>query len=52
MLKHVKKIIDLYPKKKIIITSDHGERLGEKGNYGHGGKKEKVLLEVPWLEYK
>jgi hypothetical protein len=52
VLKHVNKIIELYPKKKIVITSDHGERLGEKGNYGHGGKREKVLIEVPWLEYK
>jgi len=52
VLNHVKKIVDLYPNKKIIITSDHGERLGESGNYGHAGKREKVLIEVPWLEYK
>ena len=47
---YVKKLIDLYSNKKIIITADHGERLGERGNYGHGGKRESVLVEVPWLE--
>jgi len=52
VINHVKKLIKLFPNKKIIITSDHGERLGENGNYGHGGKREKVLIEVPWLEYK
>jgi hypothetical protein len=51
VLKHVKKIIELYPKKKIVITADHGERLGENGNYGHGGKREKEVIEVPWVNY-
>lgn len=44
---HIKKLIDLFPNRKIIITSDHGERLGENGNYGHGGKREKQVIEVP-----
>ena len=52
VINHVNKLIELYPKKKIIITSDHGERLGENGNYGHGGKRERSVIEVPWLEYK
>ena len=51
VLKYVKQLINLYPKKRIIVTADHGERLGEKGNYGHGGKREKALIEVPWLEF-
>ena len=51
VLNHVKKLIKLYPKKKIIITADHGERLGEKGNYGHGGKRDKAVIEIPWLEF-
>lgn len=51
VLNHVKKLIKLFPKKKIIITADHGERLGEKGNYGHGGKREKAVIEIPWLEF-
>jgi len=36
--------------KKIVITSDHGERLGERGRYGHGYKKDKEVTNVPWLE--
>ncbi|PTD94184.1 hypothetical protein C9439_03815 [archaeon SCG-AAA382B04] len=36
---------------KIIITSDHGELLGEKDLYGHcGSNKNPILREVPWLE--
>jgi len=49
-LKYVKVLIDRYPHKKFILTSDHGERLGEKGNYEHGGKRDKEVIEVPWLE--
>jgi hypothetical protein len=34
----------------IIVTSDHGECLGENGNYSHGpGIKVRELLEVPWF---
>lgn len=51
VLNHVKNLIKLYPKKKIVITADHGERLGEKGNYGHGGKRDKAVIEIPWLEF-
>ena len=28
----------------ILITSDHGEALGERGIYGHGGQGRKILL--------
>ena len=36
---------------KIIVTSDHGEALGEQGIWGHGSKSRvPVLFEVPWLE--
>ena len=36
---------------KIIVTSDHGELLGERGEWGHSiGSKRQELLEVPWLE--
>ena len=36
---------------KIVVTSDHGELLGENQEWGHyiGGKHEK-LLDVPWLK--
>jgi len=34
----------------IVITSDHGELLGENGKYGHKcGSKDPLLLEVPWF---
>jgi hypothetical protein len=34
----------------IVVTSDHGERLGEGGRFSHGyGLKDRLLLEVPWL---
>ncbi len=36
---------------KIIVTSDHGEALGEQGVWGHESKSRiPVLFEVPWLE--
>jgi hypothetical protein len=36
---------------KIIITSDHGEALGENGLWGHAPKKDlPVLKTVPWFE--
>lgn len=34
----------------IIITSDHGELLGEKGNYSHGPNFiDPLLKEIPWF---
>jgi hypothetical protein len=36
--------------KKVIITSDHGELLGEDGRYLHGGLPHKILCELPWFE--
>ena len=34
---------------RTVVTSDHGNLIGEKGRYGHPGKKEhKALREVPW----
>ena len=35
--------------KKIVITADHGEKLGEKGMIGHKGRS-KVVMEIPWFE--
>ena len=49
-LKCCKQVIENLPDKKIVITSDHGSLLGEKGRYGHGGRKYKELLEVPWFQ--
>jgi len=50
VLGNIKKVIDNHPDKKIVITGDHGERLGEHGRYSHGGKRTKVIKEVPWFE--
>lgn len=36
----------------IVITSDHGELLGEDGRYLHGGLPHRVLCELPWFEIK
>jgi len=34
----------------IVITADHGERLGERGRYSHvSGCRDSLLLEVPWF---
>jgi hypothetical protein len=34
----------------VVITSDHGELLGEEGRFSHGrGRSERLLLEVPWF---
>ena len=50
-LKNVKKMIDMFPNKKFVITTDHGELLGEYGKYGHApSKRYKELIEVPWYE--
>lgn len=37
--------------KRVIVTSDHGEFLGEMEMYGHfPGCSHPILIEVPWLE--
>lgn len=39
----------LVRRRKIVITSDHGECFGEHGLYNHPcGKRVKELIEVPW----
>ena len=36
---------------KIVITADHGELLGESGQYGHTlDCRHPLLVEVPWIE--
>jgi len=52
VLKEVNKLIKNQMEKKIIITSDHGELLGEGGKYGHGGLINDLIMQVPWLEVK
>lgn len=37
---------------KIIVTSDHGEKLGENGHYSHPAwDNSREIREVPWLEF-
>lgn len=50
VLKSVKQFITKYPNKKIVITADHGERLGERNRYGHGGRRDKWVTTIPWFE--
>jgi len=50
-LKYVNKITKIFSNKKFVITSDHGEMLGENGKYGHGNiSKSSILKAVPWFE--
>jgi len=47
----IKEIISRYDSKKFVITADHGERLGEKGLFGHSQKRmDAVIRELPWFE--
>lgn len=49
-LREVDRLVD-YLSGTVIVTSDHGECLGEGGLYGHPpGAKSKYLLEVPRIE--
>lgn len=43
LLENMKKLCDLNGS-ILIITSDHGEALGERGYYGHGGRNRPVTL--------
>lgn len=51
VLQEVQTTVDRLPDKKIVITSDHGDLLGENDMYGHAGElNHEILFEVPWLE--
>jgi len=51
VLRYVTDLVEKIPYGKIVITSDHGELLGEDGIYGHPAwAKHPKLFEVPWLE--
>lgn len=52
VLKYVSELVNEFHG-TILITSDHGELLGENGYYGHGPgipHSNPFLVEVPWLE--
>ena len=48
VLKFVSHIVEKV-KGKIVVTADHDKRLGEGGWFGHGGKRCKEIVEIPWL---
>lgn len=50
VLEEVARLIASLSGKKIVITSDHGELLGEKGDWEHrSGLDHSALIEVPWF---
>lgn len=53
VLEYVTDLVD-FMEGKIVITSDHGELLGENGSFVHGPQysetRPKKLIDVPWLE--
>lgn len=51
VLKQISNLKEKLPSsKKIIVTADHGEFLGEDGRYGHRrGERDSILVEVPWF---
>lgn len=52
VLKYVAKIVKLLPG-VTIVTSDHGERLGEGKRYSHPpGLFDPLLIEIPWFTVK
>lgn len=49
VLEHVAMLVERIPG-KVVITSDHGEFLGERGNFCHDwGIKDPILTHVPWF---
>lgn len=40
---------DLYDRALIIVTADHGELLGEGSHFGHSGRLDPELVEVPLI---
>jgi len=51
VLSYVSRLVEKLRGGKIVITSDHGELLGERGMYGHPPwMRVPELIEVPWLE--
>jgi hypothetical protein len=49
VMEAAKPLVD-HASQRTVITSDHGELLGEDGRYMHGGAPHPVLCEVPWLK--
>ena len=53
VLEYVDRLLNDTSDYRVVITSDHGELLGEGGQYGHYMNEPiPILREVPWLEVK
>jgi len=54
VLEEVERLLSRIPvQRKVVVTSDHGELLGENGMYEHPSEMRHPLLNtVPWLEVK
>lgn len=51
VLKEVKRLLKEWENEKVFISADHGELLGEDGEFGHKpGSENPILREVPWFE--
>ncbi|MFC7248527.1 hypothetical protein ACFQJ5_01530 [Halomicroarcula sp. GCM10025324] len=50
VLEYVEILLDSIDADPVVISSDHGEAIGEWGIYGHYGIPLRVLREVPWIE--
>lgn len=49
---YIKTFTDALSNKKIILTADHGNYLGENGHYGHHPPRSPILTTVPWVTVK
>jgi len=49
IIPYLKKLISEEKNKKIVVTADHSEYLGENGRYGHGGKINGFINKVPYV---
>jgi len=52
VLGYVRRLLARYPSHHVLITADHGERLGENGDWLHSKvkRRDEPILAVPWLE--
>lgn len=50
VLDYVELLLDSIDADPVVVSSDHGEAVGEWGIYGHYGIPLRVLRQVPWIE--
>lgn len=52
VIKPIYNLVSSFPEKRIIVTSDHAEYLGEYGRFGHGGELTDTISCVPLLLFE